>query len=168
MGYVDLRMRKKSLTVYTHFDNPDESHYAMAKEMRPSKRLQPDELEIWDELSPLLAMNKRLKPLYKYPLMLLCKAIASEHRLTTFLNDPKNGETYESSTRNGFQIKMRPEVGQLNEIRRVIRTYVGDFGLSPSAEKQLMNALQLDMFDSEKSKNPFTQLDDATSDYTLQ
>jgi phage terminase small subunit len=136
--------------------------------MRPSNRLQPDELEIWDEIAPLLAMSQRLKPLYKYPLILLCKAIASEHRLTSFLNYTEIGETYESSTRNGYQIKMRPEVGQLNEIRRVIRTYVGDFGLSPSAEKQLMNAMQLDLFDAEKNKNPFSQLDDAAGDYTLQ
>lgn len=161
-------MRKILPVVLMHFDNPDDSHYAMAEEMRPAARLKEDELEIWDEIAPILAMHQRLKPLYKYPLILLCKAIAAEHRLSNFLRDPENGETYKSQTRNGLQIKMRPEVAQLNEIRRVIRTYVGDFGLSPAAEKQLINSIQMDLFDSEKSKNPFSQIDEAASDYTIQ
>ena len=161
-------MRKILPAVLIHFDNPNESHYAMANEMRPTSRLKEDELEIWDEIAPILAMYQRLKPLYKFPLILLCKAIAAEHRLSTFLRDPENGETYQSQTRAGLQIKMRPEVGQLNETRRVIRTYVGDFGLSPAAEKQLTNAMQLDLYDSEKSKNPFSQIDEVASDYTIQ
>lgn len=158
-------MRKSLPKTYQHFVNPDETHYAMADELRPVNRLADDELEIWDDLAPLLAMNQRLKPLYKLTLILLCKAISSEHSISNFLIE--NGDTYESSgARSGIQIKMRPQVGQLNEIRRVIGRYVGDFGLTPAAEKQLMIYAQTDMFD--KHNNPFHNIDDATSEHTLQ
>lgn len=40
------------------------------------------------------------------------------------------GETYESETRNGKQIKARPEVAQLNETFRQIRALANDFGVA--------------------------------------
>jgi phage terminase small subunit len=160
-------MRKSLPPALVHFDNPDDTHKAQAAELRPAKGLTDEELEFWDEIAPILAQHGRLKPLYKYPLILLCKGLAAEFRLADYLR--VHGETYESETRNGYQIKARPEVGQLNENRRLIRTYVGDFGLSPAAEKQLMNAAsQLDLFGNGEKGNPFSDIENAANGYTLQ
>lgn len=53
------------------------------------------------------------------------------------------GETYESETRNGKQIKSRPEVAQLNETFRQIRALANDFGMTPAAERGLSGSGQL-------------------------
>jgi hypothetical protein len=59
----------------------------------------------------------------------------------------KNKWTDESFARNGLQIKMRPEVGQLNDDWRKWRTFVGMFGLAPLEERNLKSSgPQGDMF----------------------
>ena len=165
---------------FEYFDNPSAEHYAMAQELRPDV-LEPDELEIWDLIMPYLAMAGRLKPIYMHTAIEYCRVVSTINRLSKYLRDKRaeadekpdnklSGDTYMSYTRNGTQIKMRPEVGQINEARRMLRSYVGDFGLTPAAEKQL-NALQLDMFGADKNQNPFaalTEADEHSYSHTLQ
>lgn len=45
------------------------------------------------------------------------------------------GQTYEVGGRNGNQIKIRPEVSQLNQIRRDIKTYSQMLGITLDKDK---------------------------------
>lgn len=71
----------------------------------------------------------------------LCAAVVRHDRLS--LDIEENGETYVTQTRNGKQIKSRPEVAQLNETFRQIRGLANDFGMTPAAERGLSNSGQL-------------------------
>jgi P27 family predicted phage terminase small subunit len=130
-------------------------HTAEAMRLRPAARLEDEELAVWDRLAPLLALHGYLNDLFVDTLVEYCRVVCTIDRLVRFLRI--EGETYSSSTRNGFQIKARPEVGQLHEARRMLRSYVGDFGLTPQARRQLESA-QMDMF-SEDEHNPFLEIE---------
>lgn len=130
-------------------------HQDEAKRLRPSFRLEEDELAIWDRIAPLLALHGYLNDLFIDTLIEYCRVVSTIDRLAKYLR--KEGDTYKSQTRNGYQEKNRPEVGQLNEARRMLRSYVGDFGLTPQARRQLESA-QMDMF-GEDEFNPFIQIE---------
>ncbi|EEW56694.1 conserved hypothetical protein [Ruegeria sp. TrichCH4B] len=83
----------------------------------------------------------RLKPSNVMMFKQLCKAVLRFERLELELEEA--GETYESETRNGVQIKARPEVAQLNETFRQIRGLANDFGMTPAAERGLSGAGQM-------------------------
>lgn len=82
----------------------------------------------------------RLKPTNIFMFVQLCRAVVRHEALAIILDE--EGETYESETRNGTQIKSRPEVGQLNETFRQIRGLASDFGMTPSSERGLEGAGQ--------------------------
>lgn len=138
---------------YTASDLTDDDH-AEAARLRPTTRLIDEELAIWDRIAPLLAAHDYLNDLFMDTLVEYCRVVHSIDRYVRFLRD--NDETYSTHTRNGEQIKARPEVGQLNEARRMLRSYVSDFGLTPQARKQL-EAVQADIFDDEEETNPFIE-----------
>lgn len=156
---------KKPILTFHHHENPTTENYAQSDELRPVELLE-DEKQVWDRIMPYLAKLDRLKPWYLDTLAEYCKVVAAMKRITLHLR--VEGETYSSATRNGLQIKMRPEVGQLNELRRMLRSYVGDFGLTPAAEKQL-TGMQRDWLEE---NNPFVELEKESithgSGYTLQ
>lgn len=83
----------------------------------------------------------RLKPGNVFMFRQLCTAVVRHERLTLELEEL--GETYESETRNGVQIKSRPEVAQLNETFRQIRSLANDFGMTPAAERGLSGGGQM-------------------------
>lgn len=83
----------------------------------------------------------RLKAHNVFMLRQLSAAVVRHERLTLELEEL--GETYESETRNGKQIKARPEVAQLNETFRQIRALANDFGMTPAAERGLSGGGQL-------------------------
>lgn len=145
--------KMKMLLRFTASDLTDED-FAEANRLRPSDRLEPEELAIWDRIAPLLAAHDYLNDLFVDSLVEYCRVVHSIDRYVKLLR--VEGETYETVTRNGFQLKCRPEVGQLNEARRMLRSYVSDFGLSPQARKQL-EAVQMDIFDDDEEENPFIQ-----------
>ena len=120
---------------YTQFDNPTDANYSMARELRPDSILYADELLVWDRIAPWLALLGRLQPWYLDTLCEYCRVIVSLSKNAKFFME-QGGETYEVSTRNGLQIKSYPQVGQRNEDRRMLRSYVSDFGLTPAAERQ--------------------------------
>jgi P27 family predicted phage terminase small subunit len=139
---------------FTANDLTDED-YAEANRLRPEPRLEPEELAIWDRIAPLLAAHDYLNDLFVDSLVEYCRVVHSIDKTVKYLR--QNGETYTTETRNGTQIKCRPQVGQLNELRRMLRSYVTDFGLSPQARKAL-EAVQFDIFDQDGSEeNPFTR-----------
>lgn len=124
-------------------DEPNAAHIAIAKKLRPTG-LSVAERKFWDATAPQMAMLGRLKPHYAHTYADYCCVVARMAATKKFLD--KEGWTYESQTRNGFQIKARPEVGQLNDDWRKWRTFVGMFGLAPSEERNLKSSLQGDMF----------------------
>ncbi|WP_427501366.1 P27 family phage terminase small subunit [Methylomonas sp. MED-D] len=135
--------------------------YAEAARLRPEKRLEPEELAIWDRIAPLLAAHDYLNDLFVDSLVEYCRVVHSIDETVRYLR--QHGKTYTSETRNGLQIKNRPQVGELGELRRMLRSYVSDFGLSPQARKAL-EAVQTDIFDDDGSdENPFTR-DQASAD----
>ncbi|MFC4214147.1 P27 family phage terminase small subunit [Pseudophaeobacter arcticus] len=83
----------------------------------------------------------RLKPQHLQPFLQLCKAVVRHDRIELELEEL--GETYVSQTRNGTQIKARPEVAQLNETFRQIRGLANDFGMTPAAERGLSGGGQM-------------------------
>jgi P27 family predicted phage terminase small subunit len=132
-----------------------QEHYEEARRLRPCFRLEEDELVVWDRIAPLLALHGYLNDLFVDTLVEYCRVVSSIDRLAKYLR--KEGDTYASETRNGFQEKNRPEIGQLNEARRMLRSYVGDFGLTPQARRQL-ESVQMDIF-SDEEINPFVQIE---------
>ena len=132
---------KKYRHNYKHFDNPRDEDYLAAEELCPRDgSLTDDELKIWSRLMPYLNKLSRLKPWYLDLYIEYCRTVAKINSLTLYLIE--HGDTYESSTRDGKQIKNRPEVGQLNVCRRMLRSFGIDNGLNPAAEKQNRTAAQ--------------------------
>lgn len=115
---------------------------ARARELKP-RGLTPEAGKIWDRLAPSLTHPQvaRLKETHIEAFRQLCEAIARRERLQAFLR--KEGETYEVETRNGLQKKNRPEVSQLNETFRQVVTLLRDFGMTPAAERSVLNGDQL-------------------------
>ncbi len=115
---------------------------ARAEELKP-EGLSFTVQAIWDRLAPPLCDPRkgRLNEGNVFMFVLLCKTIDRHERL--YIDVMDNGETYESQTRNGHQLKSRPEVGQLNETWRQIRALASDFGMTPAAERGLNAAGQL-------------------------
>lgn len=87
------------------------------------------------------ATVQRLKPSNVFMFMQLCRAVVRHERIALELDEL--GETYESKTRNGTQVKSRPEVAQFNETFRQIRTLASDFGMTPAAERGMDGGGQL-------------------------
>ncbi|WP_255731651.1 P27 family phage terminase small subunit [Phaeobacter sp. B1627] len=82
-----------------------------------------------------------MKPSNVFMFKQLCKAVLRFERLELELEELS--EIYESDTRNGKQIKSRPEVAQYNETFRQIRGLANDFGMTPAAERGLSGGGQL-------------------------
>lgn len=97
---------------------------------------------IWDRLAPPLCdpRKNRLNETNAYMFQQLCYTIERHERLRLILDD---GETYETETRNGKQLKSLPEVSQFNETWRQIRALASDFGMTPSAERGLQGSGQM-------------------------
>ncbi|UWR61376.1 P27 family phage terminase small subunit [Phaeobacter inhibens] len=83
----------------------------------------------------------RLKPSNVFMFKQLCKAVLRFERLELELEEKT--EIYESETRNGNQIKSRPEVAQYNQAFRDVRSLANDFGMTPAAERGLSGAVQM-------------------------
>ena len=132
-----------------------------ARAAQRARELRPDDMPfevraIWDRLAPPLCdpRRNRLNESNVFMFELLCKTIARMERLQ--LDVWENGETYESETRNGTQLKSRPEVGQLNEVWRQVRALASDFGMTPSAERGLSGDSQLGFSFGDEHENDFT------------
>lgn len=107
---------------------------AKAKSLKP-RGLDRDVSKVWDRLAPCVCHPtvNRLAPHMVEAFVMLCRSIARHERLRAIIET--EGETYESASRNGSQLKSRPEVGQLNESFRQVLTLLRDYGLTPAAER---------------------------------
>jgi hypothetical protein len=71
--------------------------------------------------------RENLKPSHLQQLRVLCDLSVEYDELQDILT--LQGRTFESEGRNGFQIKIRPEVAQLNRVVTEIRNYSKILGL---------------------------------------
>ena len=128
----------------------ERNNVSEAERLKPERLLNPEEeilqlaSVIWDEVAPELAQARRLKKLYVRAIEQFC--IISAEMNKHFLYLAEHGETYESQTRNGKQIKSRPEVGQYNEKFRQWKSLIAMLGMSPADERALMGGIQGDLF----------------------
>lgn len=115
---------------------------ARARELRPDE-LPFDVRAVWDRLAPTLCdpRKNRLDETSVFMFEQLCWLVSRYEKLR--LDVRENGETYESETRNGVQQKSRPEVGQLNETFRQLRSLANEFGMTPASERGMSGAAQL-------------------------
>lgn len=84
--------------------------------------------EYWDLLVPDIKNRDNVKPSHLKQLSLLCDMLVEYDILSQLVSEM--GYSYESEGRNGSQIKLRPEVQQLNRTRSEIRAYSVMLGLT--------------------------------------
>jgi P27 family predicted phage terminase small subunit len=142
----------KPKILLTSDDITDEDR-AIASSHLSQVKLDQDESVIWNRVAPLLQANGLLSDLYIDTLVEYCRVVNQINEIHLWLKE--NGLTYKSETRNGTQYKAHPQVGQLNELRRILRSYVSDFGLSPAAKKMLESQIQLELPGLEEDDNPY-------------
>jgi len=117
-----------------------------------AEELKPDGLpatvsRIWDIMAPGAChptKNRVTDPLSAQAFAMLCYEIERYHRLDRTLQ--RHGEVYESETRNGFQLKNRPEVGQRNAAWANAWRAMQDFGMTPATAARVLNELPPDLF----------------------
>lgn len=124
-------------------DEPNAAHISKADRLRPDE-LNKLERKVWNRLAPQLVMLGRLKPHFVDALADYCSVHVRLGIAREYLNE--NEWSYVTKGRNGEQSKMRPEVGQLNDDWKKMRSLRGDFGLTPVAERGLSTD-QPDLFD---------------------
>jgi P27 family predicted phage terminase small subunit len=125
----------------TGSNNPEslrERGKLVAVDMKP-EHLTPGGSKVYDRIAPHVCnpLVARLSYHNLESFVLMCEALARHEKLRKYLNTPGVEETYVSKTRNGEQVKNRPEVAQLNETFRQFLTIARDFGLTPAAERGL-------------------------------
>lgn len=81
----------------------------------------------WDMYLSDIKDRENLKPSHLQQLRVLCDLSVEYDELQDILT--LQGRTFESEGRNGFQIKIRPEVAQLNRVVTEIRNYSKILGL---------------------------------------
>ncbi|MDN3713334.1 P27 family phage terminase small subunit [Paracoccus cavernae] len=129
-------------------EDGDGGHNQQARAIARAAQLRPEglldkERWVYDRLAPPLChpTKDRLNEVSIFMFVQLCRSVVRYEDYQLLLAEL--GETYTAKTRNGDQIKTRPEVAQLNETWRQIRTLASDFGMTPAAERSLGGAGQL-------------------------
>lgn len=117
-----------------------------AREMRP-RGLPTDIAREWDRVASILAdpAVDRLQARFVDVIVEYCRATVRLRSLRERM-PTLDHEVYSSETRNGLQLKSKPEVAQLNEAWRQWRSLVALLGLSPADERNLTPG-QADLFD---------------------
>jgi P27 family predicted phage terminase small subunit len=132
-----------------------ERSFARANELRPEGLI--DKVRcIYDRLAPALChpTKSRLNETNVFMFVQLCRSVVRYEHYTTLIEEL--GETYSATTRNGTQLKSRPEVAQLNETWRQIRALASDFGMTPAAERGLHGSGGQLPLDFDHGANDFT------------
>ena len=123
-------------------DDGDAGHNLQARAIARAGQLPPGGLlgeERWAYARlappPCHPTKDRLNEINIFMFLQLVRSIVRYEHYSVLLKEL--GETYSAETRNGMQIKSRPEVAQLNETWRQIRALASDFGMTPAAERAL-------------------------------
>ena len=116
----------------------DERAKHLANELRP-KGLSRPQRKIWDRVAPVLALHRRLTPLY---LDVVYEYVITLDRMQSLRKTiAENGEFYESKGRQGVQLKSHPATGQLNLTERRWNSLVSHLQLSPATARDVNAAL---------------------------
>jgi hypothetical protein len=99
----------------------------------------------WDSFIEDIKDRENLKPSHLFQLRVLCDLCVEYDELHEILNI--EGRTYESIGRNGKQIKMKPEVGQLSRIITQIKDYSKMLGLVLYKDKKTNDGEDTNEFD---------------------
>ena len=83
--------------------------------------------EYWEETLPDIQGRENLKPSHLQQLRILCDLLVDYDQMQAIIE--VEGRTYMSTGRNGDQLKLRPEVQQLNRVISEIRNYSKMLGL---------------------------------------
>jgi|GEM_PF-2906949 len=106
--------------------------------------------KIWDIMAPAAChptKNRVVDTMSAHAFAMLCYEVERFHRHSRYLM--RKGETYESETRNGFQLKNRPEVGQQNIAWGHVWRAMLEFGMTPNSAKNILNDAPPGLFDDE-------------------
>lgn len=93
----------------------------------PSPSEKPTFIKYWEMYLADIKDRDNLKPSHLQQLKILCDLSVEYDELKEILD--LEGRTFETEGRNGFQIKLRPEVSQLNRVVSEIRSYSKMIGL---------------------------------------
>lgn len=125
---------KSNVSQFPGGEKSEEFHIAKADELRPDT-LNEKEVAVWNKIAPELSKVGRLKRLYIEIISEYCRIVV---RLFDARKDLDERDwTYVTTGRHGSQEKSRPEVAQVNDDWRKLRSIISDLGLSPSAERNL-------------------------------
>jgi phage terminase small subunit len=83
--------------------------------------------EYWEETLPAILSRENFKPPHLQHLRVLCDLYVDYDQLQAIID--LEGRTYWSAGRNGDQLKLRPEVQQMNRVLSDIRNYSKMLGL---------------------------------------
>ena len=83
--------------------------------------------EYWEDFLPDIQDRENLKPSHLQQLRVLCDLYVDYDQLQAIIE--LEGRTYWSSGRNGDQLKLRPEVQQMNRVLSEIRNYSKILGM---------------------------------------
>jgi phage terminase small subunit len=100
---------------------------------------------VWDRLAPEMMLLGRLKPHFIDAFGEYCYLLARIAETRKHLAEID--ETYTVQGRNGYQIKSRPQVAQLNDDWRKLSQLTSRFGLTPTDEKSLISSIQNNLVD---------------------
>lgn len=87
----------------------------------------PNFVRYWNMYLADINNRENLKPSHLQQIKILCDLSVEYDTLLTLIDF--HGRTYESEGRNGTQIKLRPEVQQLNRVLSEIRAYSSLLGI---------------------------------------
>lgn len=110
--------------------------------------LEPDDIsleerEAWRRLALPLCHPQvdRLHATNVFMFTMLVRAVMRHERLRVELDELT--ETYKTTTRDGVQMKARPQVAQLNETFRQIRSLANEFGMTPASARAVTGGAQM-------------------------
>ena len=81
----------------------------------------------WNQILPDIQDRENLKPSHLIQLSVLCDLMVEYDELVEIISI--EGRTYWSTGRNGDQLKLRPEVQQVNRVLSEVRNYSKILGL---------------------------------------
>jgi P27 family predicted phage terminase small subunit len=111
--------------------------------------------ECWQNLAPKLAKKGWITALDQPLFESFCQ-VYNEYRLAVEalsdesdrgVYDPKDGRTYWSYGRSGKMLRTRPQIAQMHEAIRQMKSLANEFGLSPAARTRLRGSDQGSFFD---------------------
>lgn len=92
----------------------------------------------WDEVAPVLHKMGVLTVIDRLALSALCESYADYRDSREAVEDPDIGRVYETQTQTGgTMFRARPEVLMLKDADRRLRSWLAEFGMTPSSRSRI-------------------------------